>query len=890
MTSSLPEPIFDAIQELLDAAGSDLDAQIEALCKAHPDHATGIRDWVRECREAEEASRAHARSELDPDPLTIPLLRAVPVVRGVKVLGPAALYRTIAKGGMGCVFRARHVRLDHDVAVKCMQPDLAERTDSAFDRFEREARVGARLSSENIVHVSDCGFAHGLHFIVMEWVDGEDLSGRVRRLGARDAEETATILIGMARGLADVHDQSILHRDIKPQNVLLSRAGVVKIADLGIASLAGEGLTRSHEYLGTLGYMAPEQWDPEVPIGPQADIYALGLTAFFLLQGQHAVNRPSDPAPRLADLRPDLPAGLTELIDRCTLHDPTARPADGRALLEELRALGIGSTDGRLDAGAVAIDATDAPAEVAALDIPALRADLESDADAAPTVVSKPRDPEPEPAAAPTRGPGVGIAVAIVAALALGLSLWSLLGSRDGSDPDPEKRAADGSGSVEDRKDLAATPEGSGARKEAPRVDGPSSDRSSSDGRATDGNGGAAALADGSTPTTIPTVTPAIRRVTGEFAGGAPTLDEPEWTWGEALEFGARGVDFEIVADCADLRVEFGPPDAPAANLRRAAIEEIGVAEDGKRFRVRLDTEPARYSMSIVASSPGSDPARRQVMFEIPCTLPPVEGLDRVAPGDRVEGTEIDASHYATAGEGVRLRFVLLPAEDPAAARVMIGMTELDWGSYRAFLAKGGFKAFTAHVDGATRERFDKLVERTIDASLPATSLDVAEAHGFCCWLSAELGLDVQLVDTATWRRAALLNGGHMPESRGKNLRPFLNDDPVNYSPSDPVEMVNPEIAASNQAPGDAERWSVYRGKQGVLPLFHIAGNVAEVCIDDPDAAEVPTEGRILGGDYTDDTLRAICVPAPGEGRTWNQDRSPNDQFYGYRLVIRFSP
>jgi serine/threonine protein kinase len=182
-----------------------------------------------------------------------PLLRDVPVLDGFKVLDRCVLYAKVGQGGMGAVYRGRHVDLDIEVGVKCMLPAFAA-SDASFDlRFQREAHLAARVSHQNLVRVFDVKDAHGVHYMVMEYVRGETAHERVLRknnglLGrGLAAGEAVAIVLGAARGLAEAHGQGIVHRDIKPENVLISAEGRVKLADLGLGRARDGGGAKSSQ-------------------------------------------------------------------------------------------------------------------------------------------------------------------------------------------------------------------------------------------------------------------------------------------------------------------------------------------------------------------------------------------------------------------------------------------------------------------------------------------------------------------------------------------------------------------------------------------------------------------------------------------------------------------
>jgi serine/threonine protein kinase len=287
------------------------------------------------------------------DPLYDPWLRDAPVIEGFKVLDPAILYRRVGKGGMGAVYRGRHLKLDLDVAVKCLRPSLAQEDPAYVRRFQHEARLAASLTHQNVVRVMDVHQQHGLHYLVMEFVRGETAQERVERKGQLAEVEALTIALGACAGLAEAHARGIVHRDIKPDNVLISIDGRVKLADLGLAraTIATDGRSAASvdsAILGTPQYMPPEQW-VSAKVGPAADVWAVGATLWFLLAGDHAINGDSYlemaraiqdvDFPSLRSRRPDLRNDVHELIERCLRRTPGERFASARDLLAALRRL-----------------------------------------------------------------------------------------------------------------------------------------------------------------------------------------------------------------------------------------------------------------------------------------------------------------------------------------------------------------------------------------------------------------------------------------------------------------------------------------------------------------------------------------------------------------------
>lgn len=272
-------------------------------------------------------------------------------------------YRLEAKlgeGGMGVVFRALHIRLEKHVALKIL-PSHLTRVPSLVERFQREMKAVGRLDHPNIVRAMDAGEVNGTHYLVMEYVDGTDLSRLVKAHGPSTVIETCEIVRQAALGLADAHAHGLIHRDIKPGNLLLSKQGKVKILDLGLALLQGDAaaserpsltLTGQQSIMGTPDYMAPEQWENTHTVDGRADLYALGCTLFFLLAGrapyedsQHAsltqkmLGHVSHPVPDLQHARADVPDRLSVLYQRLMAKKVEQRLQDPGELAEELEAI-----------------------------------------------------------------------------------------------------------------------------------------------------------------------------------------------------------------------------------------------------------------------------------------------------------------------------------------------------------------------------------------------------------------------------------------------------------------------------------------------------------------------------------------------------------------------
>ena len=271
-----------------------------------------------------------------------PILKAVPTLEKYKVLPPCVLYSKVGQGGFGAVYRARHVKLDVEVGVKCMLHSVAAGDPKFVSRFQREAKLAARVNHPNLVRVYDVDYKYGVHYLVMEFVRGETARERVKRRGALPLGEALCIILGAARGLSAAHQEDIVHRDIKPDNILISRRGEVKVADLGLARASNgdseeSSTTLSMSVMGTPLYMPAEQWEGLANVGPSGDVWALGVTLCYLLAGQHPLAGLGsgeimrqvcvDGMPDVSEKIPDLPSDVVLLIRAATEITAAKRPS-----------------------------------------------------------------------------------------------------------------------------------------------------------------------------------------------------------------------------------------------------------------------------------------------------------------------------------------------------------------------------------------------------------------------------------------------------------------------------------------------------------------------------------------------------------------------------------
>src|SRR6202790_3826795 len=260
--------------------------------------------------------------------------------------GRYELSHLVARGGMAEVYRARDQPLDRPAALKVLFPELS--VDRSFvERFRREAQAAANLSHPNIVPVFDWGEDTGTYFIVMEFIDGRPLSSILKTAGPLSAERTADIGAHVAAALGYAHKHGVIHRDVKPGNVLITDEGQVKVTDFGIARAINteESLTQTGAVMGTATYFSPEQAEG-IGVDSRSDIYSLGVVLYEMVTGRppflgdppvavaskHVRDHP--PAPR--EVNPGVPPDLEAIILKCLAKSPDHRYASGDDLRTDL--------------------------------------------------------------------------------------------------------------------------------------------------------------------------------------------------------------------------------------------------------------------------------------------------------------------------------------------------------------------------------------------------------------------------------------------------------------------------------------------------------------------------------------------------------------------------
>ena len=281
---------------------------------------------------------------------------------GELIAGRYELEKLVGSGGMSNVFRAHDRLLERTVALKILHEQYT-RDEDYVERFRREARAVAQLAHPNIVTVIDRGEQEGRQFIVFEYIDGENLKELSNR-GPLEVREAVRLTLQVARALSFAHERGLVHRDVKPQNVLLNEDGQAKVTDFGIArSLDVHGVTQTGTVLGTSDYIAPEQARGQ-KVDPKTDIYSLGVVLYELLSGQVpyagdnfvavAMRHVNEPVPSVLERRPDCPVRLDLAIQRAMSKDPEDRFESMSDFALELESC-IAELDGRSDEGATMI-------------------------------------------------------------------------------------------------------------------------------------------------------------------------------------------------------------------------------------------------------------------------------------------------------------------------------------------------------------------------------------------------------------------------------------------------------------------------------------------------------------------------------------------------------
>ncbi|MFM8386193.1 MAG: serine/threonine-protein kinase [Planctomycetia bacterium] len=268
-------------------------------------------------------------------------------VSGQEQIAGYRLLELLGKGAMASVYKARQLSLDRDVAIKVLDPELA-RDGEHVRRFQDEARTVARLAHTNLVSGIDVGEADGIHYLVMEFADGNTVGSLVRRGGPLDEERALVIAQQVARALDHAHKNSLVHRDVKPDNIIVTREGVSKLCDLGLARLDEAGAGPSARG-GTPDYISPEQARGDAAVDARSDLYSLGATLFHMLAGRPPFEGGSaaavmarhltEPVPPLNAVGADVDPRTEALVARLLAKLPGERFASASELLQVLDAI-----------------------------------------------------------------------------------------------------------------------------------------------------------------------------------------------------------------------------------------------------------------------------------------------------------------------------------------------------------------------------------------------------------------------------------------------------------------------------------------------------------------------------------------------------------------------
>ena len=378
-TATCPNPDILAdyvLGKLAEADLSGVGSHVAACsaCQSYLETLDGLTDSVVACLRGSIAEEADADESLLNELLAkVELIRSEsnsashdqsqePVLP--QQIGQYRLLEKLGQGSMGAVYKAFHTKLKRPVAIKLL-PSYSQRSPSAVLRFQREMEAVGRLDHPNIVRAYDAGEAAGQSYLVMEFVDGGNVSSLVRSGGPLEVADACEIVRQAAIGLQHAHEHGLVHRDVKPSNLMLATSGVVKVLDLGLARLQAETwsdgeATASGQIIGSPDYMAPEQGSDPRTADARADVYALGCTLYFLLAGRPPFSRKghdtllrkvaahaNEEALPIQQLRPDVPDQVAAILDKMLAKTPIDRCSTAE-VIQSLTPFCAGNDLGRL--------------------------------------------------------------------------------------------------------------------------------------------------------------------------------------------------------------------------------------------------------------------------------------------------------------------------------------------------------------------------------------------------------------------------------------------------------------------------------------------------------------------------------------------------------------
>jgi serine/threonine protein kinase len=332
---------------------------------------------------------------------------AAPPAARASTLGDYKLLKKLGQGGMGAVYKAHQISLDRDVAVKVLSRELAAHP-SFVQRFQREARVMAKLDHPNILRCFEVGEALGHHYIAMEFVEGGSVDAWLQKKKRFDVADALCIIIAAARALEYAHEQGTVHRDIKPDNILLTKKGAVKVADLGLAKAQDDdlSLTRTGTGAGTPLYMAPEQARDVKHVDGRCDIYSLGVMLYVFLTGQAPFGgttlveiveaKEKGKFKPIRMFNPEVPERLDLIVDKMLAKEPKLRFSTCTEVVEELEGLGLAGETLSFFENATSAAAKAAPAKAAPTRTPAAPAAKTEQPSPAARATLAPAAPEPD--------------------------------------------------------------------------------------------------------------------------------------------------------------------------------------------------------------------------------------------------------------------------------------------------------------------------------------------------------------------------------------------------------------------------------------------------------------------------------------------------------------